>query len=79
MGNEVMNFLGFGEEEYEDEYGEADYFYPSFESAGLLQGGGQGLGSSYSFYNPYGNYHPARDDKYVYLETEHCELKILRK
>ena len=59
MGEEIMNYLGFGGEEYDD-YDEHEYFYPSFDS-GVI---GQGLGSSYSFYNPYGD-HPARDDKWV--------------
>lgn len=53
-----MNYLGYGDGEDYDEYGESDYFYPQFDSNALGN-----AGSSYSFYNPYGNYHPARDDK----------------
>ena len=58
MGQEIMNYLGYGDEEYED-YDEPEYFYPSFDAGVLGQGG---LGSSYSFYNPY-DQNPARDDK----------------
>jgi len=59
MGNEIMNYLGYGGEDYDD-YDEHEYFYPSFDANAV----GGGAGSSYSFYNPYGNnYHPARDDK----------------
>lgn len=53
-----MNYLGYGSDEEFEEYDESDYFYPSFDS-NLLSNSG----SSYSFYNPYGNYQPARDDK----------------
>lgn len=58
-GRSVMNYIGWGSEEYddEDEYGDSDYYYPTSVV-------GNNPGSSYSFYNPYGNYHPARDDNF---------------
>lgn len=52
-----MNYIGWGSEDYdEDEYGDSDYYDPTYAV-------GNNPGSSYSSYNPYGNYHPARDDK----------------
>ena len=37
MGEEIMNYLGFGGEEYDD-YDEHEYFYPSFDSGVIGQG-----------------------------------------
>ena len=62
MGNEIMNYLGFGSSDYDDYDEENEYFYPNFE-ANVLGGGPV---SSYSVYNPYDNF-PDRDrvDRYL--------------
>ncbi|KAF2355741.1 hypothetical protein FHG87_013503 [Trinorchestia longiramus] len=60
MGDNIMNYLGYGSDDEYDDYAESDYFYPSLDSSALIGN----PGSSYSFYNPYGNYQPARDDNF---------------
>merc|ERR1719167_601783 len=57
MTERVMNLFGYGDD-YEDDYSGGDYFYEPSEN---MFGNGH---SSYAFYNPYGNYHPARDDTF---------------
>jgi len=55
MSERIMSFFGYGDGDDYGDYGGDEYYYPD---------GPEGHGSSYAFYQPYGNYQPARDDNF---------------